>query len=149
MLSHVRPKCPKKLKPKYLAKKTKTKYPIRKRLGRGALNKCAKFEGLSKTAWTLDSEATWDCMLEPACSPCWFRFAKMITLPRVLSPVRLTTAVLIVLIVSYIWEEGYFCVPLRICDVWRVKCTWYTLILKLELYGQLMLQTFYWNGPDS
>ena len=45
--------------------------------------------------------------------------------------------------------RGLLCVPLRICDVWRVKCTWYTLILKLELYGQLMLQTFYWNGPDS
>ena len=57
----------KKQKPKYLAKKKKTKNPIRKMLGRGTLNPFAKFQGLSKTAWTLDSQGIWGFMLEPAC----------------------------------------------------------------------------------
>ena len=54
----------------YLAKKTKKrKTTIRDRLGRGALNTCAKtrVSYLSKTAWTLDSEGNWGSMLEPAC----------------------------------------------------------------------------------
>ena len=32
--------------------KKKTHTHIRKRLGKGTLNTCAKFQGLSKTAWT-------------------------------------------------------------------------------------------------
>ena len=41
---------------------------IRRWLGRGAFNTCAKFQGLSKIACTLlDSKGIWGDKLEPAC----------------------------------------------------------------------------------
>ena len=52
-----------------MKKQNKTKQNIRKRLGGGTLNTCAKNQGLSKTAWTfLDSEGILRFMLEPACT---------------------------------------------------------------------------------
>ena len=73
MWDPLRPKYTKKYKkPKYLAtKKQRNKKNIHKRLGRGTctLSTCAKNQGLSKTARTLDSEGISGFMLEPACRP--------------------------------------------------------------------------------
>ena len=66
----LRPKYPPKTqKPKYLAeKKRKKKKPIRERLGRGTLNTCAKFQGLSLQngvdIWTL-KEFGVSCLNQP------------------------------------------------------------------------------------
>ena len=68
MWDPLRPKYPKKYEnPNTWRGENKNKTV--KRLGRGTLNACAKFQSLylSKTAWTLDSEGIWGYKLEPAC----------------------------------------------------------------------------------